>query len=199
MHYFFTSWCLRLVIVALPGLSFHLPFCLHSAILNETFPNQKGMFHISIETVWCPTNWSALYIFAGNILIGVYWAISKLILTNYYDTFILYQAMHKLNIYEWRCIYMSYEPTHDKTSKMTAPSEDSAWASAQTDQSLRYALNGKLRTKAFFMWTAKTLIRLGGCTGWSESSLGANAILLVLSWGGSYVRTPRGKCRSIWN
>ena len=37
------------------------------------------------------------------------------------------------------------------------------------------------------MRTAKTLIRLGGCPGWSESSLGAHAILLVLSWGGSYV------------
>ena len=36
------------------------------------------------------------------------------------------------------------------------------------------------------MRTAKTLIRLGGCPDWSESSLGAHAILLVLSWGGSY-------------
>ena len=33
------------------------------------------------------------------------------------------------------------------------------------------------------MRTAKTLIWLGGCQGWSESSLGAHAILLVLSWG----------------
>ena len=33
---------------------------------------------------------------------------------------------------------------------------------------------------------AKTLIRLGGCPGWSESSLGAHAISFVLSWGGSY-------------
>ena len=32
---------------------------------------------------------------------------------------------------------------------------------------------------------AKTLIRLGGCPDWSESSLGAQVILLVLSWGGS--------------
>ena len=29
----------------------------------------------------------------------------------------------------------------------------------------------------------KTLIRLGGCPGWSESLLGEHAILLVLSWG----------------
>ena len=40
------------------------------------------------------------------------------------------------------------------------------------------------------MRTAKTLIRLGGYLGWSESSLGAYA-LLVLSWGGSYVFAVR--------
>ena len=51
----------------------------------------------------------------------------------------------------------------------------SAWASAQFDQSLRCALNGLLRTQAFFMRTAKSLIRLGGCPGWSESSLGAQS------------------------
>ena len=36
------------------------------------------------------------------------------------------------------------------------------------------------------MQTVKTLIRLGGCPGWSESSLGAHATSLVLSWGISY-------------
>ena len=41
------------------------------------------------------------------------------------------------------------------------------------------------------MRTVKTLIRLGRCPGWSESSLGAHAILLVLSWGGSYVKAQR--------
>ena len=35
------------------------------------------------------------------------------------------------------------------------------------------------------MRTAETLIRLGRCPGWSESSLGPHAILLVLSWVGS--------------
>ena len=43
----------------------------------------------------------------------------------------------------------------------------SAWASAQSDQNLCCVLNGYLRTQAFFMRTAKTLIRLGGCQGWS--------------------------------
>ena len=37
------------------------------------------------------------------------------------------------------------------------------------------ALNGELRTQAFIMRTAKTLIRLNGCPGWSESSLGAQS------------------------
>ena len=36
------------------------------------------------------------------------------------------------------------------------------------------------------MRTAKTLIRLGRCPGCSESSLGAQVILLVLSCGGSF-------------
>ena len=37
------------------------------------------------------------------------------------------------------------------------------------------------------MWTAKILIRLGRCPGWSESSLGAHVILLVLSCRSSYI------------
>ena len=51
--------------------------------------------------------------------------------------------------------------------------------------SLRCALNGQLKTQCFFMRTAKTLARLGGCTGRSESSVGACVILLVLSCCGS--------------
>ena len=35
-----------------------------------------------------------------------------------------------------------------------------------------------------------TLIRLGGCPSWSESSLDAKVILLVLLWGGSYFHSP---------
>ena len=45
---------------------------------------------------------------------------------------------------------------------------------------------GKLSTRGFFMRTAKTLIRLDGCPGWSESSLGAYVILLILWCCGSY-------------
>ena len=69
------------------------------------------------------------------------------------------------------------EPPRDKTTKWLCAQRrlKSAWTSAQADQSLRCALNGWLRTQAFFMRTAKTLIRLGGCPGWSESSLGAQS------------------------
>ena len=54
--------------------------------------------------------------------------------------------------------------------------------------SLHSALNGWMGTQCFFMRTAKTLIRLGEYSGWSESSLYAQAILLVLSCCGSYVK-----------
>ena len=63
----------------------------------------------------------------------------------------------------------------------------SAWASAQSDQSLRCPLEESLGPKLFFKRTAKTLIRLGGRPGWSKSSLGTHAILLVLSRCGSFV------------
>ena len=81
--------------------------------------------------------------------------------------------------------WLRSKTAHDKTNKMTcASSEDSD--QPQADQRLRCALNGYRRTQAFFMRTAKTLIRLGGRSGWSESSLGAHAILLVLSSAGSF-------------
>ena len=75
---------------------------------------------------------------------------------------------------------MFYNMSHD----MTKPTKwvcaqrrlRSAWASAQSDQSLRCALSGLLRTPCFFMRTAKPLIRLVGCPGWSESSLGARSL-----------------------
>ena len=41
------------------------------------------------------------------------------------------------------------------------------------------------KTNKMTVRTAKTQISLGGCPGWSETSLGINNILLVLSWGGS--------------
>ena len=57
----------------------------------------------------------------------------------------------------------------------------SAWASAQSDQSLCCPYKERLGPLLPIDCTAKTLIRLGGCPCWSEFSLGAHAILLVLS------------------
>ena len=67
---------------------------------------------------------------------------------------------------------MTYELPHDKINKMTCARQRliTAWA------------------QCFFMRTDKTLIRLGGCPGWSESSLGVQVILLVLSCCGSFNR-----------
>ena len=52
------------------------------------------------------------------------------------------------------------------------------------------------------MRTAKTLIRMGGCPGWSESSLGAQVVLLVLSSGGShyfsYIKRMEGYLWRLW-
>ena len=61
----------------------------------------------------------------------------------------------------------------------------SAWTSAQSDQSLCCPHEEALGPQLPIERTAKTLIRLDGCPGWSQSSLGAKVILLVLSWGGS--------------
>ena len=58
-------------------------------------------------------------------------------------------------------------------------------ASAQSDQSS--LCTQWVATQDVFMPTAKTLIRLGGCPGGSESSMATQVILLVLSCGGSYV------------
>ena len=75
-----------------------------------------------------------------------------------------------------------YEPPYDKTNEMTfAPSEDSD----QSDQSLRCS-----HEEASGPWLPLSalwrLIWLGGCPGLSESSLGAQVILLVLSCDSSY-------------
>ena len=59
----------------------------------------------------------------------------------------------------------------------------SVWARAQSDQSLRCPPEANLGPKLPIERTAKTLIRLGGCSGWSEPSLGTKVILLVSSWG----------------
>ena len=70
-----------------------------------------------------------------------------------------------------------------------------AWASTQSDQSWLSAWRkvGYLATH----WAHSKLIRLGICPGWSESLLGAHAILLVLSYSVSFSNDTRNKCQGI--
>ena len=81
-----------------------------------------------------------------------------------------------------RLLWLTIEPEHDETNKLIcAPSEvSSAWASSQSDQSSLSAWRrfGPLVSNKR---TAKTLFRLCGCPSWSESLLGAQIILFVLS------------------
>ena len=73
-----------------------------------------------------------------------------------------------VNTCEWQA--NTFEPPHDKTNKMTcASSEDSD----QPESSL--SAWRKLGSLATHWVQAMTLIRLGGCPGWSESSLGAQS------------------------
>ena len=51
----------------------------------------------------------------------------------------------------------------------------SAWASAQSNQSLRCLYKESLGPQLPIECTAKTQIRLGGCPSWSESSLGTQS------------------------
>ena len=69
-----------------------------------------------------------------------------------------------------------YEPPHDKTNKMTV-----CPAKTQISLGIRPVCAPKLSS-----CRQRTLIRLGGCPGWSESSLGAQSLLLVFSCSGSY-------------
>ena len=69
----------------------------------------------------------------------------------------------------------------------------SAWASAWSDQSVHCLQEDALGSLLPIKCTAKTLIRLGGCPGWSESSLGAHANLLVLSCSGSVWLEAEGR------
>ena len=80
-----------------------------------------------------------------------------------------------------------YEPVHDKTNKMSfAPSEDSDQPGHPPSLIRVFAARMKKPWVLSIDCTVKTLIRLGGCPGLAESSLGAHIILLVLSCDGSY-------------
>ena len=69
-------------------------------------------------------------------------------------------------------IWRKYKPQHDKTSQMTLVASEDSDQSGQPLSLIRVfavrALSGWLRAQCFFIRTANTLIRLGGCPGWSE-------------------------------
>ena len=74
-----------------------------------------------------------------------------------------------------------------KPTKWWAPSEDSNQPGHPPSLiSLSCPREERLVPLLPFEHKAKTLVRLGGCPGWSESSLGAQVILLVLLCGGQY-------------
>ena len=61
----------------------------------------------------------------------------------------------------------------------------SDWVDAQAHLSLHSVCLKRNWVLIYTLSAQRRLIRLGGCPGWSESSLGTKVILLVLSWGGS--------------
>ena len=63
--------------------------------------------------------------------------------------------------------FIIWAATWQNQQNECAPSEDSAWASAQSDQSLRCLHEESLGPWLPTERTAKTLIRLGGYPGWS--------------------------------
>ena len=80
------------------------------------------------------------------------------------------------------------QPPHDKTNIMTVRQ-----AKTQISLGIRsvwsvFAVRmQKALVLSYPLSVQQRLIRLVGGPGWSESSLGAHAILLVLSWGGSII------------
>ena len=83
---------------------------------------------------------------------------------------------------------LHFELPHDKTSKMScARSKDSDQPGRPPSLIRVYIVRMKKHWALNYLLSAqRRLIRLGRCTGWSESSLGAHVILLVLSCGGSF-------------
>ena len=77
--------------------------------------------------------------------------------------------------------YSVYDPPHDKTNKMTVRP-----AKTQIRLGIRPVWS---HSSLCVKWVAKDPSFPSGCPDWSESSLGAHASLLVLSWGGPYFIT----------
>ena len=98
----------------------------------------------------------------------------------------------------WSDFNMKIEPRYDKTNKMICgPSEDSdqpghppslirvSAVRLKQTWALSYPVSAQRRVWSDWVDAQADLIRLSGCIGWSESSLGTKVILFVLSSGGS--------------
>ena len=85
-------------------------------------------------------------------------------------------------------LWLIFEPPHDKTNKITCvPSEDLDQPGRRPSRIRVFTVHMRKHWALNYLLCAQwRLIRLGRCPGWSESSLGAHAILLVLSCCGSY-------------
>ena len=83
--------------------------------------------------------------------------------------------------------HITNEPQHDKTNKMICvPNEESDQPGHPPSLIRVFAVRMKNPWVLGYTLIAQwRLIRLGRCPGWSESSLGAQVILLVLSCSGS--------------
>ena len=102
----------------------------------------------------------------------------------------------KYQPYEWTqagkpyefLVGVLYEPPHDKTNKMAcAPSQDSDQPGHPPSLIRVFTVRMKKAWALSYPLSAQRRpVRLGRCPGWSESSLGSHAILLVLSCCGSY-------------
>ena len=77
-----------------------------------------------------------------------------------------------------------YEQPHDKTNKMAcAPSEDSDQPGHLPSLIRVFPVcMKKVQILSYPLSTQQRLIRLGGCPGWSEWSLGAHVFLLRLKY-----------------
>ena len=83
----------------------------------------------------------------------------------------------------------TFEPVHGISYKIVYTQQrlGSTCASSLADQSLRYPPEDVLDPWQPTGCPAKTRIRLRGCAGWSESHLGAHAIVNEMLFPGSFV------------
>ena len=132
--------------------------------LNEYMKLYESQRSRSVTDLGPDISDSVLLIFLSSVTAALFKFI-RLIETHY---------MNKIQQY-FTSASLLLEKFHNMSRDMTKATK---WLCAQRRLGLRCALNGYLRTQTVFMRTAKTLIRLGRCPGWSVFA-GRTATLLV--------------------